>query len=309
MTRTKRPAARDAVFESWEDARLFLAVARGGSLSAAARSLGTDQSTASRRLAALERALGRVLFERGARGLLPTRHGAAMVAAATEVERAMHALADSARRTEREVEGRVRVTLTEGLSQHVVVPRVLPALFEAHPRLAIDLVATDEPRDLARQEADVALRFFRTAPGELVGRRATRLRLAVLASRRRARSLSGKAIGALPWIGYERPGFETPEAAFLASRGAPRPRLACSSVESQLAAVRAGLGVALAPRLLTTQHRDLVAIELGEAFAPPVLEVFVVTRRAIRDVPRVAVVFDALVAAFAEIDADEARAP
>jgi DNA-binding transcriptional LysR family regulator len=226
-----------------------------------------------------------------------------MMASATEVERAMHALADSARRTEHEVEGRVRVTLTEGLAQHVVVPRVLPALFEAHPRLAVDLVATDEPRDLMRQEADIALRFFRTSTGELVGRRATRLKLGVLAAKRRARSLSGRTIASLPWIGYERPGFETPEAAFLASHGAPRPRLACSSVESQLAAVRAGLGVALAPRLLTTRHKDLVAIELGEPFTPPTLEVFVVTRRAIRDVPRVAVVFDALVTALADIDA------
>lgn len=303
MTLGTKRGAGDGAFGSWDDARLFLAVARGGSLSAAARELGTDQSTASRRLAALERALGRVLFERGARGLLPTRHGAAMVASATEVERAMHALADSARRTEHEVAGRVRVTLTEGLAQHVVVPRVLPALFEAHPGLAIDLVATDEPRDLMRHEADIALRFFRTSAGELVGRRATRLKLGVLASKRRARSLAGRTIASLPWIGYERPGFETPEAAFLASHGAPRPRLTCSSVESQLAAVRAGLGVALAPRLLTTRHSDLVVIELGEPFTPPTLEVFVVTRRAIRDVPRVAVVFDALVAALADIDA------
>lgn len=226
-----------------------------------------------------------------------------MVAAAVEVERAMLALADTARRTEHEVEGRVRITLTEGLAQHVVLPNVLPALFTAHPALSIELIATDEPRDLARQEADIALRFFRTPRGELVGRRATRLALGVLASRRRARSFAGRSLPALPWIGYERPGFETPEAAFLASHGVPQPRLTCSSVESQIAAVRAGLGVALAPRLLTSRHHDLVAIDVAEPLAPPTLEVFVVTRRAIRDVPRVAVVFEALVAALAELDA------
>ncbi|MBX7197080.1 MAG: LysR family transcriptional regulator, partial [Sandaracinaceae bacterium] len=199
-----------APFASWEDARLFLAVARAGSSSAAARQLGTDQSTVSRRLAALERALGRTIFERHARGLVPTEQGQLMMAPALEVERAMLVLADAARRAEREVVGRVRVTLTEGLAQHVVVPHVLPVLFESHPGLAIDLVATDEPQDLARQEADVAIRFFRQAPGELVGRRAARLALGVLAPKRSARALARRSTGELPWIGYERPGFETP---------------------------------------------------------------------------------------------------
>jgi DNA-binding transcriptional LysR family regulator len=279
---------------------LFLAVARAGSSSAAARQLGTDQSTVSRRLAALERALGRSIFERHARGLVPTEQGQLMMAPALEVERAMLVLADAARRAEREVVGRVRVTLTEGLAQHVVVPHVLPVLFESHPGLAIDLVATDEPQDLARQEADVAIRFFRQAPGELVGRRAARLALGVLAPKRSARALARRSIGELPWIGYERPGFETPEAAFLRAHGAPRPRLVCTSVESQVAAVRAGLGVALAPRLLASTFSDLAVLEVPGLEAPA-LEVFVVTRRAIRDVPRVAVVFDALVDALAAL--------
>jgi DNA-binding transcriptional LysR family regulator len=300
-----RPPASDA-FTRWEDARVFLSVARARSLSAAARTLGTDQSTVSRRLAAIERDLGRALFERGPRGLLPTRHGTAMVAAAEEVERAVHALADTARRTEHDVAGRVRVTLTEGLAQHVVVPHVLPGLLAAHPGLSIELLATDEPQDLARQEADVALRFFRTPRGELVGRRAARLSLGVLAARRQARGLRGRSVATLPWIGYERPGFETPEAAFLAAHGA-RPRLVCSSVESQVAAVRAGLGVALAPRLLATSARDLTVLDVAGLSSLPTLEVFVVTRSAIRDVPRIAVVFDALVAGLARLDEADQR--
>lgn len=299
----RSPSVADGAraFTRWEDARVFLAVARARSLSAASRTLGTDQSTVSRRLAAIERALGRALFERGPRGLLPTRQGTAMVAAAAEVERAMLALADTARVTEHEVAGRVRVTLTEGLAQHVVVPHVLPALLAAHPGLAIDLVATDEPQDLARQEADIALRFFRTPRGELVGRRAARLSLGVLASARRVRALARCSIATLPWIGYERPGFETPEAAFLAAHHV-RPRLVCSSVESQVAAVRAGLGVALAPRLLAQSSRDLRVLEVDGLATLPELEVFVVTRGAIRDVPRIAVVFDALVAGLARLD-------
>lgn len=76
----------------------------------------------------------------------------------------------------------------------------------------------------------------------------------------------------------------------------------CSSVESQIAAVRAGLGVALAPRLLALSAGDLAVVDVDPPLVLPALDVFVVTRRAVRDVPRIAVVFDALVAGLAELD-------
>lgn len=279
-----------------------MAVARSGSFSAAARALETDPSTVSRRVGALERELGRSLFERTARGLLPTRHGGEMVEAAAGVERAMHVLSDAARRTERDVVGRVRVTLTESLAQYVVIPTALGPLLAAHPRLELELLTSEDAKDLVRQEADIAVRFFRTPRGELVGRRVAKLTLAILASRSLARSLAGVPFGQLPWIGYERAGIASPETAYLSGRGVERPRLVCSSVESQISAVRAGLGVALAARSLLRAHDDLVVLETDARAVYPSLEVFVVTRRAIRDVPRIAAVFDALVSSLQAIE-------
>ena len=83
---------------------------------------------------------------------------------------------------------------------------------------------------------------------------------------------------------FDVPGIATPEREWLRDRGAS-PRLSCTSYEVQLAAVRAGLGVALVPRAVLASHRDLVALE--EHPAGPSLELFLVTRRAIRTLPRI----------------------
>jgi DNA-binding transcriptional LysR family regulator len=96
--------------------------------------------------------------------------------------------------------------------------------------------------------------------------------------------------------------FEVPEARWLEALGVTQTRLQCSSVETQLAAVRAGLGVALAPRAITMVSPGLVALELKGLPPLPRLELFVVTRSAIRKVPRIAAVFDALVSVLGELE-------
>jgi DNA-binding transcriptional LysR family regulator len=93
-----------------------------------------------------------------------------------------------------------------------------------------------------------------------------------------------------------------PEAQWLDAMAVPRPRLECSSVETQLAAVRAGLGVALAAHSLILAHRDLCVLEGLELPPRPALNLYVATRTAIRKVPRIAVVYDALVATLKELN-------
>lgn len=294
--------ARALTIEDWADVRFFLAAAREGSFSAAARALATDQSTVSRRVAALEASLGQRLFERGARTLVCTAFGAQLVEPAREVERAVLALTDVARGSERRVRGLVRIALTEGLAQHVLVPFVLPALLAAHPELSLELLVGDRAVDLARHEADVALRFFRTPKGELVGQRVARLPLAVLCARSQLRRFAALHPRELPWIRYVHPTFVAPEAEWLESIGAPTARLSCTSVETQLAAVRAGLGVAFASRGFLRVANDLAVLEHPAIPTPPPLEIFIATRASIRKVPRVAVVYDTLVARLRELE-------
>lgn len=287
--------------DRWDDVRVFLAALETGSFTRAARVLGTDQSTVSRRIASLELEVGAPLFERTPRGPVPTEVGARLRDGAKRVEAEVLRFADLAREGDAEPRGLVRVATIESIAIHFLVPRVLPELARTNPEIEIALPTGIAALDLANQEADVALRFFRSARGDLVGRRLARLPVAVLARRTLAKSLRGRPPSALPWIVVDLPGIETPESAWLAEHGAARPALRCTSYEVQLAAIQAGIGVGLVPRAALPLHRDLVVLE-GLPVGP-VLEMHLVTRRAIRTLPRIRAVMDCVVRHLAPLDA------
>ncbi len=285
----------------WDDVRVFLAAVRTGSFTLAARALDTEQSTVSRRIAQLERDLGAALFERTPRGPLLSELGSRLYEDAERVEAEVHRLADAASNAERTVRGRVRVATTESLATQFLMPRVLPVLRREYPELAIDVLTSDRAVDLSAREADLAVRFFRGGKGDLIGRRVARLPTGVLATRALARKLRAARVdsASLPWIAVEVPGLATPEMESLrARRGAPK--LVCSSYEVQLAGIRAGLGVGFAPRALLDGHPELT--ELTAEAPGPTLELFVVTRRAIRALPRIGAVFDLLARELAALD-------
>src|SRR5688500_13261356 len=157
----------------WNDLRHFLAVARTGSTLAAGRSLRVSQTTAARRVAALEAELGLVLFERRPAGYRLTPAGEALVERAEAVEATASAFADAASTQSREASGTVKLTVDEIYAVTVLAP-LLRELHDAHPQIRIDLDTTEEKRDLAAGEADVALRMVdRPTGGGLVGRRLT----------------------------------------------------------------------------------------------------------------------------------------
>jgi DNA-binding transcriptional LysR family regulator len=295
--RSRAPRARPAEASldalRWDDVRVLLTVLRAGSFTLAARALGTEQSTISRRIAALEAHLGGPLFERTPRGPRPTERAERLRDAAERIDDEMHRFADVAAGDEPAVRGRVRIATSEGLAIHALVPEILPALTKAHPELTIELATSERAVDLAAREADIALRFFRGGRGDLVIQRVATVTTAVLAHRTLARSLRGVPTRSLPWIVVELPGIDTPEASWLRTHGGP-PRLVCTSYEVLLAAVRAGLGVGICPRAVLRTHRELVALD--EPPVGPPLEVFLVTRRAIRKQPRIAAVIDHLLA-------------
>lgn len=280
---------------SWDDVKVFLAAARTGGFGAAARVVGTRQSTVSRRVAALEQSLGVQLLERTPTGVELTSAGRRAQAIAEPAEGALRRLVDVRGEADGEASGVVRLALTETLASAFVIPRVLPALQRRFPALVVDLIVSDDAADLARREADLALRFFLPSKGDLVIKRVATLDLGPLVHRRAVRRLRAEAPTRWPWIAVDRP---SPESAWLAGLGAT-PRWSTTSFHTQLELVRAGLGVALLPRLLTRLVPNLVAVEPSPAPVPTPLELFLITPRGLRRAPRVAVVFDALRDAFA----------
>ncbi|MBC7171598.1 MAG: LysR family transcriptional regulator, partial [Polyangiaceae bacterium] len=260
-----------------------------GSFTSAAARLGVEQSTVSRRIAALEGSLGGLLFDRSALGLRPTELAESLLAHAERVEAEVHALRDRAHGSRGRIAGRVRLATTESFAVQVVIPEMLGRLKERHPELAIDLVLSDRAADLVQREADLAIRFFRSPHGDLIEKRVARLPFTVLAHERYAAKASNDP-RALDWIVLELRGGRAPDAAYLAKHLPVTPAMTTTSHLAQVEAVRAGLGVALLARVLRRVDPCLVELDLDLPSAGT-LDVHLVAPRTLRAVPRVAAVW------------------
>lgn len=283
----------------WDDLRVLLAVLREGSFSGAAARLSVEQSTISRRIAALEGALSNALFDRTASGPRPTELALRLRAYAERIEAELHGLVEEASVAGEEVRGRVRVALTESLAVHMVIPRLMPMLKARHPALQIDLIVGERAADLSQREADLALRFFRPTGGDLLTRRVASMTTAVVARRS---YLEGRARTpeALDWIVLELPQAVTPDGAYLAEHTRVVPQLRTNGHLAQVEAVRAGLGVALLVRSVLRLDPELTEVELG--LPPgPIVELWLVTPRSLSSHPRVRAVWDFFGEALAEL--------
>lgn len=158
----------------WDDFKVILALSRGGSVAAAARELQVDNSTISRRLAALEDSLGAQLLVRSGREFNWTAIGCTAVETAKAMEAAVAATVRSVALGKDEVTGTVRVATVPSMLPELV-QHVLPELRAAHPALTVEFGGSYQRVDLARGEADLALRFARPQEPDLVARCAIEL--------------------------------------------------------------------------------------------------------------------------------------
>jgi DNA-binding transcriptional LysR family regulator len=294
------PAEMQSRFR-WDDARVLLALHRGGTLSAAGAVLGVDASTVGRRVHALEQSLGARLFDRTPDGAVATAVADELVAHAEVMERAAMELAGAASTFEREVEGVVRLSLPPGVADLLVAP-FLPALHARHPRLRLELDARVGYVDLARREADLVLRGVRPERGDLVAVRVAASRsVPFVLDSLGARLGRVSDIAAVPWITYGHDLAHIPDAAWI---GAAVPEsailLRTSSFTAQVAAVEAGLGATLVPEDLIAVRPHLVPVRFTRKLAaslPPFPEgqLWLATHRAMRAIPRVAAVWDFIV--------------
>ncbi|HEU4407043.1 MAG TPA: LysR family transcriptional regulator [Polyangiaceae bacterium] len=151
----------------WDDARLFLAIAEAGSLSAAARRLRVAQPTASRRLAELEARLGEPLFDRGAAGASLTAFGERLLEPARRMAEGAAELGRAAEKPDAAPAGVVRLTAAPGVAFDVGAP-FAALLRERLPGVRLEIVSTVRYLDLSRREADLALRQHRPAQRDLL---------------------------------------------------------------------------------------------------------------------------------------------
>lgn len=247
---------------NWNDLKYLLAVARAGGIAGAARALAVDDTTVSRRLDALSRALGEDLLLRPARGrprLTPA--GREIAEQAEEMERAADAAVQLAGRAADQARGVVRLTATPILINHLLAP-ALGRLHAAHPDLTVELIPASQNLDLVMREADLALRLARPVlgGGAVLARKVGALPYRVWRAKK----------GAEAWIGYEDGAARLPQARWIAGRieaGEAAAPIRVSDAETARAAAIAGLGRTLLPAFAAADEVGLVA---EESFGAPV---------------------------------------
>jgi DNA-binding transcriptional LysR family regulator len=284
----------------WDDVRLFLALCRSPTVGAAAASLGVDSSTVSRRLVSMEEALAATLFDRGRDGITPTKAAEDLMPVAEEIEQVMTRFTTAAEGLEREVSGLVRITCPPDVAEVVVVP-LLRGLLGRHPALRIEVDPREALVDLTRREADLALRTVRPTRGDLLVTSLRTVRWIAAAAPRLAQT-SGvlRAWTEVPWVGWGERLSSIPAARWVQKHvKGIHPVVRSDSLTVQIASVAAGAGVALIPEP-SVKHYGLVPLQVNaklrrSAETWPVDELFLVTHRALRNVPRVAAVWDMFV--------------
>lgn len=281
----------------WEDLRHFAALAQGGTLSAAARRLGVQHATIARRLAALERSLGLKLVDRRGRRLRLTEDGVRIAARLGEMEAGALAVVRAAAGARGEFDGEVRLSVPPALAAaRLVAP--LAALGQRYPKLAIQLIGETRSASLGRGEADIAVRLSRPAEGDLVIRKLGEIAFAPYA---KAAYLASRSEPDRRFIGYDASLEATPQQVALKAYAAGRPfALVASTLEIQLAAVRAGMGIAMLPVFLVEAlgepGRELVRIASDRP--PPTREVWLAVHADLRRAAPIRAVVQAIETAF-----------
>jgi DNA-binding transcriptional LysR family regulator len=280
----------------WSDLRIFLTIAREGTLGAAARKIGQTQPTMGRRLQALERALGHQLFQRTKEGFVLTDEGAAVLNHAERMEE--EALAFQRRLTgqEQQLDGMLRVTSSDWFAEYVLTP-VIADFAQQYPRVIIELLTDSRFFSLSRREADLAFRIQPFDEPDIVSRKLLRMSYGVYIAQDYPRPELGDGTGAsLIVMNIAFGGM--PEVAWL-QRLLPHARI---GFRSNARAVQArmcmkGAGIAVLPRPLGDAIENLQRIELGEE--PPVRDVWIGYHRDIRRLARLRALLDMVVAQLA----------
>ena len=289
-----------AISFDWNQVRAFLATAEEGSLSAAARALGLTQPTLSRQVTALEETLGVVLFERGPRAMTLTTAGREVLSHVRAMGDAATRLSLAASGQSQDVAGEVSLTSTTVFAT-LYLPEVLEKLRTVAPKLTVNVITSNDLKDLTRREADISIRHARPDQPDLIGK---------LVNETTGRLYASKAYLDL----YGRPqtiedlsqhtyiGFDTVERILpmFHSMGLPidesNIRITTTSGTLIIALIRAGLGVSFLTKDMAELYPDVE--EVFPDLPPVPVPVWLVTHRELRTSRRIRIVYDLLTETF-----------
>lgn len=245
----------------WDDLRFLLALSRTGSHSAAAKLLGVTHTTVARRIQGLEEALSARLFDRTDTGYVATAAGEDLKAVALRMEEELLSVDRRLLGQDARLSGRLRVATVDLLAARHACD--IAAFSERYPEVKLELVVSNAFHNLSRREADVALRVTTANPPDhLVGKRLGRMELALYGARSLVERMGSDApLSDYPWLAWD-DRYDARLTEARRERHAPGARVVCRFDSSviQLAAVRAGQGIAFVTCASADQCEDLVRL-------------------------------------------------
>ena len=276
----------------WSDLQVFLAVARHGTLGAAARDLKQSQPTMGRRLKALEHAVGQKLFQRTREGFVLTDEGAAVLSHAEHIEAEALAFERRLGGRDKRLDGSLRLSCSDWFGLHVLSP-VVAEFATLQPRVVVELLTDARLYSLSRREADLVFRIQPFDEPDVIARRLTHIRYAAYLKKGLAPPQAGEGAGT-DLITMDTAFGGMPDAVWL-SRVLPKARIAMRSnnrdVQAKLCAL--GRGVAVLPRPLGDAIPEIARIDLGQD--PPGRDTFVGYHRDLRRLARLRALLDLVI--------------
>jgi DNA-binding transcriptional LysR family regulator len=280
---------------NWDDLRIFLTLAREGTLTTAAKALGVSHPTVSRRVAALEKQIGARLFERLSDRFVPTSAGESLLEDSEAMERAALSIDRRSAGLSDTVSGVVRISAGEAMA--VLVARHLPTLRARLRQIEFEVVASHTLANLSRREADLMIREQVPDLDSIVARKLCKVAYAVYAAR--ALKLGTAAMPALverAWIGFDDDHSYMPGQHWLHEQLGRRPEIRVNNWLVLHDAVRVGAGLAVMPCYLADQDPALQRV--GGLLPEIATEQWLLVHRDLRALPRVRAAMDALVELF-----------
>jgi DNA-binding transcriptional LysR family regulator len=276
----------------WSDLKLFLAIARFGTLGAAARSLGLTQPTMGRRLRALEASLGQTLFQRTTDGFVLTDEGTAVFAGAERIEEEALAMERVLAGGSRQLDGFLRLSSSDWFGAHVLSP-VLAEFSQVHPKVEIELLTDSRLLNLSRREADLVFRIRPFTEAEVISRKLIHIEYGLYIRRGAPHPEAGDGTGAR-LITMDEAFSDMPDVGWL-QRLLPRADtvMRSNSRDVQAALCANGAGLAVLPRPLGDSLAVVELVDLGEP--PPGRDTWVGYHRDMKRLARLRALLDLVI--------------
>jgi DNA-binding transcriptional LysR family regulator len=276
----------------WSDLRIFLAIAREGTLGGAAQKLGQSQPTMGRRLRALEEAVGQTLFQRTDDGFVLTDEGEAVLLHAERIEEEVLAFQRKLAGEDQQLEGLLRVSSSDWFGAHVLAP-VFAEFARLHPRVVIELLTSQIRYSLPRREAEMVFRIRPFDEPEVISRRLMTIPYGAYLKSDLAPPRPGDGAG-MPLITVDVNFASMPDAVWLRKilpNGHVVSRSNNRDVQARMCAC--GAGVAVLPRPIGDALPGVQRIDLGEE--PPKRDTYVGYHRDLKKLARLRALLDLVI--------------